>query len=215
MRRVILGGFVLILLASPAFSQNPSTVEMSPKAIIGGFLVSDGFRAFAEDTINRLEPPLLQNECPHMTILGNTNQYISVKDVSLIGQSPNLLVANGAWVSVIDFDRCGTKVRRRTFMKADEKGHIASARLLPGGFRGDLKLERDATIIVEPALLIAAACSDNKQKIMRDIVVKEIKPNGAWIELWTASVCGKDVSVEVLYSPAPDGIVVSTNARKP
>jgi hypothetical protein len=86
--------------------------------------------------------------------------------------------------------------------------------LLPGDFRGNLILERDAIRIVTPAMAASMACTDRQQFFVTDVSRLETKPNGDWTELWTASACGKAVSTEVSYGRMADGIVVTAHVRK-
>jgi len=211
----VLSGILAARLVNPAAAQNAPPISAESKALLEAYISSDGYRTFAEDVFNRIEPLPQRANCPHMTISGNTNLYTPLTNVSVIGESPNRLVANGAWISAVDFDRCGKKVRRRALMKADDKGTILPVRLLPGNFRGNLNLERDAMRIAGAALMASAGCADGKLFFVTDVTSTEIKPNGEWTELWTASACGKEVTTDVSYGVVPDGIVVSANAHKP
>jgi hypothetical protein len=189
-------------------------ISSNSKALLGAFVSSPNYRLFAEDAFDRIEPAPLRAECPHMTIAGEANLFTPVTEVSMIGSSSNALIANGSWISVIEFDRCGKRVKRRALMRADSKGDILSFRLVPGDFRGDFTLERDAMRIARPALMIPSECVDIKQFFVTDVTRKETKANGDWTEIWTASACGKNVAADVSYSQAPNGIVVNTVVHK-
>jgi hypothetical protein len=71
--------------------------------------------------------------------------------------------------------------------------------LLPGEFRGNLKLETDARRIVLPGLGAFAKCSDITKVTVVD--VKQLTPPSAkgWSETWTAAACGKTVEATVAY----------------
>jgi hypothetical protein len=214
MRRLILSGILSFLLTEPAFCQDTPKISPASKTLLEDFLSSEGYRTFAEIAFNQIEPPPLRAECPHLTIAGNVKLYTPLTEVSVIGESPNRLIANGAWVSVVDFDRCGKTVRRRALMRADDKGAIRPVGLLPGDFRGDLILEHDAIWIVTPTMMASPACMDRNQFFVTDVSRSETKPNGDWTELWTASACGKAMSTEVSYGRVAEGIVVTANAHK-
>jgi hypothetical protein len=209
-RRTFFFGAAVALIASSVDAQQ---AELSQKALFEAFLASDTYRNFANTAFNRIEPAPLRAQCPHL-VAGATNLYIPLQEIKITGSGMDHHIVSGAWVSVIDFDRCGTKVRRRAIMKVDDQGAILPIRLLPGDFRGDLTLERDATRIVFPTMMAKAHCQDSKSFYIADVVRKSEAPDGSWVETWTGQGCGQEVMTDVSYAKVPDGVVISADVKR-
>lgn len=85
------------------------------------------------------------------------------------------------------------------------KGQIEPIFLLPGEFRGNLKLERDARAIVLPRLAGTAKCQDPAKLAVLDVVPLTKAATAGWSETWIADACGKTVEATVTYAGIPTG----------
>ncbi len=131
------------------------------------------------------------------------------------GADGNFLIDTGKWVALAALDRCGSQVTRRALLKAiPGANQVQPTFLLPGDFRGNLKLEADAFGIITPALLAFAKCNDRSK--FQVINVTAITPASAsgWSETWTAVACDTKIDAEVTYTATGDGMNISAGKWK-
>lgn len=203
--------FSLALMASLAHAQQ---AEPDQKALFGGYLNSPAYKAFLEGIFNMGEPAILKAECPAMKIV-EYNQYIMLEQPKFVRAGANFNIDTGSWVAVATLDRCGSQVRRRALLKATPGANqFQPTFLLPGNFRGDLKLEYDAIRIVGPGLLAFAKCEDRSKLQVLDVTaITPASPSG-WSETWTAVACNTKIDAEVTYAATGNGMNISAGKWK-
>jgi hypothetical protein len=127
----------------------------------------------------------------------------------------NFRIDTGNWVAVAVLDRCGSQVTRRALLKAiPGANQLQPVFLLPGDFRGNLKLEVDAIRIVTPALLAFAKCQEvSKFQVINVTAITPASASG-WSETWTAIACDTKIDAEVTYTATGDGMNIRTGKWK-
>ncbi len=195
-----------LLLASAALAQQ---TEPDQKALFASYLNSSVYRAYLERIFNLGEPAMLKAECPAMKVV-ESNGTIIVEQPTFVRAGANFNINTGSWVAKAVLDRCGSQVTRRALLKAiPGANQLQPTFLLPGDFRGNLKLEADAIRIVAPGLMAFAKCQDTSK--FQVINVTAITPASAsgWSETWTAVACNTKIDAEVTYAATGDGMNIS------
>jgi hypothetical protein len=197
---------VSLLLTSQALAQ---PAEPDQKTLFAAYVNSPVYRGYLEKAFNLGEPALLKAECPAMKVV-ESNQTIVVEQPTFVRVGTNFEVNTGSWVAKAVLDRCGAQVTRRALIKAiPGMNQLQPTLLLPGDFRGNLKLEADAIRIVTPGLMAFAKCKDlSKLQVLNVTAITPASPSG-WSETWTAVACDTKIDAEVTYSATGDGMNIS------
>jgi hypothetical protein len=164
------------------------------------YLGSPGYEHYLESVFNKMEPPPLKAQCPMLKLAGDNDASIVVPPT--FGTSNGLkYIESGEWIARVHFDACGKKVTRRALLKAvGGPNHVVvPTSLLPGDFRGDLRLEADARRIVLPEIMGEAHCKDWSTLYVLDTVSSDPPNSEKWSEVWTAQACGTPVKTDVMY----------------
>jgi hypothetical protein len=198
-----------LLLFACVEGADAQSSEPDQKTLFGGYLSSPGYRAYLEQIFNSAEPNLLKAQCPSLRLL-ESNKFIMVEEPKFVRSGTNYHVESGAWVGVAVLDRCGAPVTRRALLRVAPDTHVLQPTpLLPGEFRGNLKLEADAMRIVLPAMMAIAKCSDLAKARVLDVKSHGPPTPQGWSETWTAAACNMTIEADVSYSPIPGGMNIS------
>lgn len=200
-----------LLLAFRALAQQP---EPDQKALFASYMNSPVYREYLEQVFNLGEPAVLKAECPSMKVV--THNRVTVMDQpTFIKAGTNFNIDTGSWVALAVLDRCGSQVTRRVLVKAiPGANQLKPVFLLPGDFRGNLKLEFDAVRIVTPGMMAAAKCQDrSKFQVLNVTAITPASASG-WRETWTAAACDAKVDAEVTYSAIGNGMNISAGMWK-
>jgi len=209
MRRFFATTLFFFAWMSVAFAQSS---EPDQKALFVSFINSAGYKSYLERIFNLGEPTTLKAECPSLGIL-EWNKIMMVEQPTFVRSGANYQITSGAWVGMAVMERCGSRVTRRALLKAVPGSNVLQPTfLLPGDFRGNLKLEADAMRIVLPGLMGAAKCTA-KSEFLNVRSHGPSTPQG-WSETWTAAACGRRVDAEVTYSPISCGMNVTAGKWK-
>jgi hypothetical protein len=105
---------------------------------------------------------------------------------------------------------CGRSDRLNLLILRQTSGAWTSWRMLDGESLASPGLQRDALRIAAGAFSTAAQCPsvDTVQatlKLGASRVVGTPRPGDPWQELWSASLCGKSVTVQMSFTPSADG----------
>jgi hypothetical protein len=209
-RKLRVIGFVFLLSASPAAAQETNQATPAAADIERAYFLNESYRTYVDMSFNDLEPEPLKAGCLRLKILEHTRHAI-VRPLQFTKTSTGYSITGGVWIAVPEIERCGRIVKRRVLMAIDSPNHIDPAPLLPGDFRGNLKLEVDARRIVLPGILGKATCQDRKSLHVLDIVNTGSDGNGNWTETWTAQACGKTVTPSVRYTKDATGTLIEAN----
>jgi hypothetical protein len=183
--------------------------EPDQKVLFAGYLNSSGYKTYLEQVFNSAEPAALKEQCPSLRLL-ESNKFVMVEQPKFVRSGTNYHVETGAWVQVAALDRCGAHVTRRVLLKADPNSHLLQSKpLLPGDFRGNLKLEFDAIRIVVPAMMAVAKCADLAKTQVLHVASRTPPTQQGWSETWIASACRNTVEADVAYTPIAGGMSIS------
>lgn len=195
-----------LLLASRALAQLP---EPDQKALFASYVNSHVYRGYLEQAFNLGEPAILKAECPAMKVVAY-NRTIVLEQPKFVRAGANFNIDTGSWVALAVLDRCGSQVTRRALLKAiPGANQLQPAFLLPGEFRGNLKLEVDVIRIVTPGLIAFAKCQDrSKFQVLNVTAVTPASVSG-WSETWIAVACDTKIDAAVTYTATGNGMNVS------
>jgi hypothetical protein len=127
----------------------------------------------------------------------------------------NFNIDAGVWVAMAVLDRCGSQVTRRALLKAiPGANQLQPSLLLPGDFRGNLKLEADAIRIVTPGLMAFAKCQDSRKFQVLNVTATTPASATGWSEAWTAVACDKKIDAQVTYTAIDNGMNISAGMWK-
>lgn len=195
-------------------ASDPQPTEPSQADIFALYLGSPIYRHYLETVINQSEPEVLRAGCPSLKLL-DSNGYLLLAEAKFVKVGGGYSIDAGAWIALAKLDRCGSEVTRRMLLEAvPGQNQLKPTALLPGDFRGNLKLEFDARRIVLPGLGATANCQDMTKVFVIDI--KSITPPSpqGWSETWIASACNKAVSAKVTYFGIPGGTNITASDFK-
>jgi hypothetical protein len=205
-RPVILTISVGLLLALPAFAQQPGSDQ---KALFASYVNSPVYSGYLEKIFNLGEPAVQKAECPAMKVV-EFNRTIAVEEPKFVRAGANFNIDTGSWVAIAVLDRCGVHVTRRALLKAvPGANQLQPTFLLPGDFRGNLKLEADALRIVKPGLMGFAKCEDGSKFRVLDVAARTPASAAGWSETWTAVACDTRIDAEVSYTATAGGMNIS------
>ena len=200
-----------LLLASQALAQQ---VEPDQKALFASYVNSPVYKGYLEQIFNLGEPAILKAECPAMKVVAN-NRTIVLDQPKFVRAGANFNIDTGSWVALAVLDRCGLQVTRRALLKAlPGANQLQPVFLLPGDFRGNLKLEADAVRIVTPGLMAAAKCKDSSKFQVLNVTAVTPASASGWKETWAAVACDTKVDAEVTYTAIANGMNVSAGMWK-
>jgi hypothetical protein len=146
--------------------------------------------------------------------LVTSDKYLVLDPPSFTQVGGSYGITTGAWIAVAELDRCGKRVTRRALLKAAGSNGLDATLLLPGDFRGNLRLEADAVHTVVPTLMTAAKCQDAAKFWVLDIKSAGPATPQGWSETWTAEACGMSVTAKVAYSKSSTGMnVVASDVK--
>ncbi|MGQ0684776.1 hypothetical protein [Bradyrhizobium sp.] len=211
--RYILTVTVVLALASNAQAQQ---AEPDQKALFTAYLNSPVYKGYLEKIFNLGEPAILKAECPTLKVV-TYNRYTILEQPKFVRAGTNFNIDAGVWVASTVLDRCGSQVTRRALLKAlPNTNQLQPSFLLPGDFRGNLKLEADAIRIVTPGLMAFAKCEDRRK--FQVLNVAATTPTAAsttgWSETWTAVACDKKIDAQVTYTAIDNGMNISAGNWK-
>ncbi|MDQ6983250.1 MAG: hypothetical protein Q9M44_00890, partial [Ghiorsea sp.] len=128
------------------------------------------------------------------------------------------------WRYKFGFERCGEeKIYNAAFRITDPGKTVNASIYFPGTSYASLRLIKDAAQAAFPIADAAADAKGCKSRFIQDMeVIKAphtLKENGklyegAWIENWLISVCGKLVDTEVVFIPNQKIGGVNFHSRK-
>lgn len=208
-------GFAAILISTFATFTLSDAATPSAPDWFRSYMGSPGYEQYLETVFNKMEAPPLKAQCSTLKLIGDN--YASIVVPPTYVQSNGLkYVESGKWVAHVHFDACGKKVSRRALLEAvGGIDHVVKPiPLLPGDFRGDLRLEADAKRIVLPAIMGQAHCKDWSTLYVLDIVSSDPPGSDKWSEVWTAQACGVGVRTDVAYWHVTGGIDVSATEHR-
>jgi hypothetical protein len=200
-----------VAVASHAAAQSTTAqtppANADPKAVFLQYLGSPSYKHLLERVLNAGKPPALKQECPSLQLLEWNKAQIIQQPTFVAAAGGGLNVDSGASVAVVAANRCGSRVIRRALLKAvPGQNFVQPTFLMPGDFRGNLKLELDARRIVFPGLAAFGQCSDATKVQVLDVrPLTPASPQG-WSETWTAKACDRSVDATVTYSATADGM---------
>jgi hypothetical protein len=204
--RILLVCICCLLFASQARAQ---TAQPDQKAMFAAYLHSPGYKAFLDRVFNMGEPTAMKAGCASLKVV-DSSRHIVMELPTFVRAGANYNIDTGLWVGSATLDRCGQQVTRRALLKAiPGTNNLDVNLLLPGDFRGNLKLEADAKRFIFPGLMAHAKCSDFKQFKMLDIKALTPASPAGWSETWIADACGTKVEGEVTYTSTGDGMNVT------
>ena len=206
---LILSVMVAVVPRVAAQSGQPSAKDM-----FDGYVTSEPYRRYLETVFNRGEPQPPKAQCKTMKVV-TSDRYLVLDPPKFTQVGGSYQIDSGTWVAVAALDRCGKRVTRRAVLKAvPGTNGLDVTLLLPGDFRGNLKVEADAQQIVVPSLMASAKCQDATTFSVLDIKLLGAATAQGWSETWTAQACGTPVSAKVVYSKTSTGVnIVASDVK--
>lgn len=189
-------------------ASQPAGAQATNEQLFISFLSSPGYLAFIEQSLAGTDPAPLKAECPRMTVTGQP-KYAVVRPAAFTVTNGQGAITDGVWVALVPVDRCGTLTVRRLLIAVTGPNNLSPSRLLPGEFRGDLRLEADVQRTVLPLFVELAQCPDEKAVFISDVKAISETPQ-AWSEHWSANACGKQVAILVHYARSGNAINFET-----
>jgi hypothetical protein len=200
-----------LLFAARAVGQ---TAPLDQKEAFVHFLLSPSAQKFIERSIADAENQALKTQCSTLKVL-EANKFDIIDQPVFEQRETGLRLKSGSWVSVAKVDRCGVTTTRRLYIKyLPDQNRFEVSPLLPGDFRGNLKLEADARRIVVPGLMAAGHCADRAEFYLLDVKALGAAMPQGWSETWSARACGKSVSATVSYNAIPGGMDIAAEDLK-
>ena len=205
--------FMLMSWMPWAFAQ---PAEIDHAKMLLAYVNSPGYKSYLERVFNLGEPPLLKAKCATPLKLLESNRLMVVEPPKFMLSNGIYVVNSGSWVGIAVMDRCGSRVVRRALLRAQPNANLLHPTfLLPGDFRGDLRLEVDARRIVLSGVVMVSNCSDNTRIQVEDIKFHGPPTSQGWSETWTIEACGRTVDADVKYTTtAGTGTTVSAGNWK-
>jgi len=206
--------WLVLAWTTAASSQAPAPDQ---KTVFAAYVNSPSYRSMLEEIINAGEAPTSKAQCPQMKIVEWDRTSIVEQPTFVRAANNNYEIDTGAWVGLAILERCGSRVTRRVLLRAEPGlNRFNPTLLLPGDFRGNLKLEMDAKLIVLPMLSGNANCGDFASLRVLDIKAHGPPSAGSWSETWSAIACGSRIEADVVYTPIAGGMnVTARNFRIP
>jgi hypothetical protein len=192
-----------ILSCVVASSANAQTQQAPSPELqqLNAIVVSPAFRGYLDQAVVAVEQAPLKAKCAQPKVTG-VRGFVPVATLVMNGGA----MTSGMWVTVVNIDRCGTPGVRRILSRVEGGPNaLTPSGLLPGDFRGDLRLETDITKAMLSGVLAFSKCADPASVAVADIKsLGEPTPQG-WSETWTTEACGKTVTAVVDYKRSPGG----------
>jgi hypothetical protein len=201
----------VLLLASRALAEQ---TEPDQNAIFRAYVNSAVYKKALENIFNTGEPAILKATCPTMKVVASDRVTV-LEQPKFVRAGADYNIDAGAWVASAALDRCGSQVTRRALLKAiPGANELKPTFLLPGDFRGNLKLEADAIQIVTPTMMALAKCKDRSKFQMLNITALTPAAASGWSETWSAVACDARVDAEVTYMATGNGMNISAGNWK-
>lgn len=186
-----------MLLASGASPATAQTAPPSNEQLFQSFLASPAYSNFIEQALAGTEPAPLKAECARLTVVDQP-RFAIIRPAGFSVANGQGAITDGVWVAFLPVDRCGVRTVRRLLVVVAGANNLTPSRLLPGDFRGDLRLEADVQRTVLPVMMELAECQDEKNVFIGDI--KSVSATAdAWSEQWFANACGRPATLLVHY----------------
>jgi hypothetical protein len=120
-------------------------------------------------------------------------------------------------VEHLDVAGCGGGRRENFLIFRLETGEWMASRLLDGDSRAGPRLQHDAFQSAAVAFMVGGGCpADQARSTFRMGPARLFRPPGpdrTWDELWSASVCGRSVTVKLAFVPDAAGPGTSFSAQ--
>jgi hypothetical protein len=205
-RRILLASLALMAVMSPSGIGAAPTAE---EAGLAAYMAAPEFKTNLAAALIEAEPARLKASCQDYSLIrANEVTIIEPPVFEAVGDSKRM--TSGSWIVVAHLDRCGQEVRRRMLLRMDGSDHwIKTYPLLPGDFRGNLKLEIDARSLVATALAAKGHCADVKKIEVLDVVNKQPPDDQGWSETWNVDACGTLLNIEMRYTRDAEGVKIS------
>lgn len=204
----------ICLLLIGVISAQAQPAETDHKALFAAYTQSPAYKAYLEKVLNLGEPSTLKAQCPSLH-LQEWDKVSIIEQPKFVRTKSNFQMNSGVWVAYTSMDRCGSSVTRRVLLKAvPGKNLIEPTFLMPGDFRGNLRLEVDARRIVFPGIAAYGQCNDPAK--LRVLDIKSLTPASpqGWSETWIAEACDKTIEVTVTYFAYGNGMNISARDWK-
>ncbi len=187
--------------AVPAAAQSRDALARHFKAYLSSLTYST-FLAEKVLAYDRAMPP----RCNNRQITGDRRLF-SVTELPAFIKTRKVPVA-GRWAERVQVERCGRKVWHNVYLRATKKRGLHAVVGFPGHSLAGLNLQlRAGRAFLKRARKVAPKCK--RFDIINTRVAKR-PPNrtGAWIEMWTAWVCGRTVTRPIRFVPRGKRVVV-------
>lgn len=196
------------LLTFTAGTASAQTTAPTNEQLFQSFLASPVYANFIEQGLAGTEPAPFKAECERMTVVDQP-RFAVVRPAAFSVTNGQGAITDGVWIAFLPVDRCGTRTVRRLLVVVSGPNNLTPSRLLPGEFRGDLRLEADVQRTAMPVFMDMADCKDEKNVFISDI--KSISATTeAWSEQWLANACGKPATLLVHYKRNGNAIDYTT-----
>jgi hypothetical protein len=207
-------GLALFAALALGIASSQAAPPPSDAQIFANYVKSPSHKTFLTRAFNETEPPVLKAKCAALSIVAlDPPLVLQPAEFAQIGTE--YIPSIGRWVQRATLNACGAHVIRRLFLVADpQTGDLHAFRMLPGEFPGNLQLEADAQRIVLSGMMRVAKCADSKKVIVLDTKLTSPAAAKGWAEAWTAQVCGRTVTADVVYVTDATGMNVTAKNIK-
>ncbi|MSP20052.1 MAG: hypothetical protein EXQ93_00655 [Alphaproteobacteria bacterium] len=189
----------LTTAVSTAHAQGAVPTEQQQLASL---LTSPTYRTFLETAVMNVESPVLKARCAQIKII-DANRFSVILPPTF---SPGA-INTGMWISVLNVDRCGAPATRRILVQVGGPNALSPTAMLPGEFRGDIRLESDISRAMTRDMMSFSQCQDVTRFAISDIKAVGAGTPEGWSETWLGESCGKIVSATVDYARSLAGAV--------
>lgn len=197
-RAYLAAAILSCVVASSANAQQAPSPELQQ---LNAIVVSPAFRSYLDQAVVAVEQAPLKAKCAQPKVTG-VRGFVPVATLVMNGGA----MTSGMWVTVVTIDRCGTPGVRRILSRVEGGPNaLTPSGLLPGDFRGDLRLETDITKAMTQGVLNFSKCADAASFAVVDIKTQGEPTAQGWSEAWTTEACGKTVTGVVDYKRVPAG----------
>ena len=200
-RSVCLGALILALVgAPPAVAEVPPYIQADPAAVTKAFGKQAADRIFSEAYTPVRQQAVLQSV---KSIPGHDCPADPPITLGLVDPYP-IKPGTMSWIEHYVV-KCKPPTQH-SFLMILDKDRPRAVEMLPGASAADPLLQRDA---MQGALaaLIPATPEGCKHPVATDTSVTGSPPNGRdpWVERWTFDLCGKKATLDMTFTPSPNG----------
>ena len=136
--RVVLPFLAALLLPAAALAQALPAGQQQLTAL----LTSPTYKQFLQTAVNQVESPVLKARCANLRVI-DADRFALIIPATF---TPNG-ITGGMWLSVLNVDRCGAPATRRILVQVGGLNGLSPTAMLPGDFRGDVRLESEISQI--------------------------------------------------------------------